>query len=68
MYLMERVGIEKVKQLISHAQEGKESRDFISQTDVLGPNFSKIEEDWTGWVKALKLPAAQQRQGLPGSF
>jgi hypothetical protein len=64
-YMIEKVGIEKVKQLVKQAQDGKESREFISQADVLGPDFSKIEADWTNWVKTLKAPQTQ-RMGFSG--
>jgi hypothetical protein len=66
-YLIEKVGIEKVKELIKLAMEGKESREFISQANVLGADFSKIEQDWGVWVKDLKAPQTQtqtQRQGF----
>ena len=66
-YMVEKLGVEKVKQLIQHAHEGKESREFISQPDVLGPDFAKLEEDWAGWVKGQKAPA-QTRQGPSGMF
>jgi len=53
-FMLEKVGIEKIKVLITQAQEGKESRDFVTQADVLGPDFEKIEGSWADWVKALK--------------
>ncbi len=53
-FLREKVGIEKVRELIRQAIEGKESREFIMQPDVLGPDFGKIEESWAAWVKAQK--------------
>jgi hypothetical protein len=64
-YLIEKIGIEKVKQLIKQAVDGKESRGFIMQADVLGSDFSKIEEDWAAWVKALKV-SQPQRPGFQG--
>jgi len=66
-YLIEKIGIDKVKQLVKQAVEGKESRDFIIQPDVLGPDFEKIEEDWVGWVKNIKVPQTQ-RQGFQAQF
>jgi hypothetical protein len=51
-YLMEKAGIEKVRELIQYVREDKESRDFIVKTDVLGPDFVKIEADWAAWVKS----------------
>lgn len=53
-YMIEKVGIEKVKELIRQAREGKESREYISKPEVLGPDFEKIEDDWAAWVKSLK--------------
>jgi hypothetical protein len=66
-YLIDKVGIEKVKQLVKQAVEGKESRQFVTQPDVLGSDFSKIEDGWVGWVKNLK-DAQPQRQGFQGPF
>ena len=51
-FLLEKIGIDKVKELVKQAQEGKESREYLSKPDVLGPDFAKIEEAWTAWVKA----------------
>ena len=53
-YMLEKVGIGKIKELIKQAQEGKESREYISKPEVLGPDFEKIEADWAAWVKSLK--------------
>lgn len=74
-FMLEKVGIEKMRQLIAEAQQGKESREFVSLPDVLGPDFTKTENEWTGWVKGLKAPqqgmrnrargdTAQERSGL----
>ncbi len=57
LYLLEKVGIEKVKELIRYTLEGNESRDFIARQDVLGPDFERIESDWSNWVKAQKAQA-----------
>jgi hypothetical protein len=53
-FMLEKVGLEKIKELLKEAQEGKESRDFITRPDVLGPDFGKIEESWSAWIKAQK--------------
>ncbi len=53
-FLREKVGMEKVRELMRQAIEGKESREFIMQPDVLGPDFGKTEESWAAWVKAQK--------------
>ncbi|HTY64925.1 MAG TPA: hypothetical protein VMG30_21940 [Acidobacteriota bacterium] len=53
-YLIEKIGLDKVKELAKQAQDGKESREYLSRPDVLGSDFEKIEEDWAAWVKAQK--------------
>ncbi|MBP1622312.1 MAG: hypothetical protein H6Q07_332 [Acidobacteria bacterium] len=53
-FLLEKIGIDKVKELVRQAQEGKESREYLSRPDVLGQDFEKVEEDWAAWVKAQK--------------
>ena len=59
-YLMEKVGVEKVKELIQAAREGTESRDFIARPEVLGSDFEQIERDWAGWVATLNLDQNRQ--------
>jgi hypothetical protein len=53
-FLLEKAGVEKVRELIRTARDGTESRDYIEQPDVLGGDFAKIEEEWAAWVKTLK--------------
>lgn len=53
-YVLEKLGIDKVKELIKQAQEGNESRQYLEKANALGPDFGKIEEDWAAWVKAQK--------------
>ncbi len=53
-FMLEKVGLEKMKVLVKEAVEGKESREFITRSDVLGTDFEKIENDWISWVKAQK--------------
>lgn len=53
-YMLEKIGIDKVRELINQVREGKESRDLIIKPDVLGPDFEKIEADWVAWVKTQK--------------
>jgi hypothetical protein len=60
MYLVEKVGIEKVKELVRSGIEGKESREFIQRPDILGPDFEKIETDWKEWVKSQKPEQTQE--------
>ena len=51
-YLLEKVGIEKVKTLINQAQEGGEIWESVTQPDMLGSDLEKIEENWISWVQA----------------
>lgn len=53
-YVLEKLGMDKVRELIKQAQEGNESRQYLEQSNALGPDFEKIEEDWAAWVKAQK--------------
>jgi hypothetical protein len=55
-YMLEKVGLEKMKLMIKQVEEGKESREFITQVDVLGSDFGQIESNWASWVQALSLP------------
>ncbi len=55
-FLLEKVGIDRIKELIRAVQEGTEGSDFIARPEVLGPDFDKIEAEWANWVKTLKAP------------
>jgi len=59
-YLVQQAGLEKVKGLIEHCREGKDSGAYVTREDVLGPDFSKIENDWRDYVKTLKPEAPQE--------
>jgi len=51
-YLLEKVGIEKVKTLVKQAQGGGEIWESVTQPEMLGSDLEKIEENWIGWVQA----------------
>jgi uncharacterized membrane protein YgcG len=55
-YMLEKVGLERMKVLIQQVREGKDSREFITQADVLGTDIGQIESDWAKWVQALQVP------------
>jgi hypothetical protein len=59
-YLVEKLGIEKVGQLIRFSRDGKPSRDWITAPEALGPAFDKIESDWMAWVKAQKAERPEE--------
>ena len=62
-FLIEKVGIQKVRELIQAVQENVEGRDFVARSDVLGDDYNKIEEEWIGWVQDLKPQPAFSRGG-----
>jgi hypothetical protein len=64
-YLVERVGIAKVKGLIKHVQDNNMSREYLTQADVLGNSYDKVEDDWAVWVKIQK---SQPESRNPGMF
>ena len=53
-FLLEKVGIEKVRELIKAVQGDVEGRDFIARADMLGDDYGKIEGEWIEWVGNLK--------------
>jgi hypothetical protein len=61
-FLLEKVGIEKIRELIQAVQEGVEGRDFIAREDMLGDDFRRIEQQWTEYVENL-----EPRPPFPGS-
>ncbi len=68
-YLVEKIGLEKVKALIQHGREGKESAAFLTAADALGADMTKVEEEWAAWVKTQKAeppPEFRMRMGGDG--
>jgi hypothetical protein len=59
-YLIEKLGIDKVRQLVDKSREGMESREFITRDDVLGSDFVKIDEKWAEYAKTIKAPSPPQ--------
>jgi hypothetical protein len=62
-FLLEKVGIEKIRELIKATQEGVEGRDFVAREDMLGNDFRRIEQQWTEYVQNLTPP----QPAFPGS-
>ena len=63
-FMLQKFGLEKMKELVKEAREGKESREFITRRDILGPDFEKIESEWVDWIKTQK----PERTFEPPSF
>lgn len=59
-YLVEKAGIEKVKELIQSGRDGRPSTPLIVQPEVLGASIEKIEQDWLAYVKTLKPEQPQE--------
>ncbi len=65
-FLFEKVGIEKVKELVQAINnEDVEARDFIARPDMLGDDYGNIEEEWIGWVQDLKPVPPSFPTGVP---
>ncbi|MFH1573423.1 MAG: hypothetical protein ABIG68_05535 [Acidobacteriota bacterium] len=67
-FLCERAGLQKARDLIQLSREGKETKPFITRTDVLGADFDKIEADWVAWVKSQQpeRPTEIRIRATPG--
>jgi len=64
-FLLEKVGMEKIRELIDAIQAGTEGRDFIARSDMLGDDYGEIEEEWLEWAQDLKTEPAFLRSGMP---
>jgi hypothetical protein len=53
-YLMEKLGAEKVKDIIQQNVKGVESLKVVQ--GLLGNDMAKVEKDWVAWMKEQKLP------------
>jgi hypothetical protein len=66
-FLLEKVGVEKVRELIHAVQNGTEGRDFIARPDMLGGDYGEIEKEWIDWVQNLQIePESLRFDGPPG--
>ncbi len=67
-FLVQKLGIEKVKSLVQGNLQGKISQELLSQPDFLGADIDKTENEWRSWVMALKPeePAFNRMIVAPG--
>jgi hypothetical protein len=68
-YLIEKVGIDKTKEVVRQNMQGKQAITVVES--FLGSDFDKIEKDWQTWLKTLKPPdtgrmISQNQTGLIG--
>jgi hypothetical protein len=73
-YLIQKLGIDKVKGLVQANKDGKITHDLVMSKDLLGADYDTIEPDWQTWVKAQQAPDSGPRNapakpsGPPGKF
>jgi len=53
-YLVEKAGIDKVKEVVSLALQDKDALEAVKAIPAIGADLDKAEEEWTGWVKTQK--------------
>jgi hypothetical protein len=59
-FLAEKLGKDRMRDLVRWNRDGKKTREFITQESQLGPDVEKIEADWQAWVKAQKTEPANR--------
>ena len=52
LYLIEKVGTEKVSSLVKKAEKGEEVWKLLSEPDMLGTDLEKMDGDWVSWIRA----------------
>ena len=60
-YMVEKLGVDKVKSMIQANKEGQATRDLVPP--LLGGDMDKLEADWQKWSKAQKAPEQGPRPG-----
>jgi hypothetical protein len=58
-YLIEKLGIDKIRQLVQINREEKNLAQTIVSPEFLGKSFDDIEKDFMGWIKAQKAAPPQ---------
>ncbi len=67
-YLVEKAGIDKVKEVVRVALQDKDTAEAVKAIPTIGADLDKVEEDWTGWVKTQKPePGPEFRMRTGGS-
>jgi len=59
-FLLEKAGIDKLKEVLAAAREGKDALAAIKAIPALGTDLDKVEEEWTNWVKTQKPDPSQE--------
>ncbi len=53
-YMVEKVGIEKAREVVQWNRDGKLAREALARPGYLGDDLDQIEKDWQDWVKKQK--------------
>jgi hypothetical protein len=53
-YVMEKLGPEKVVELVREVRGGKDSKSLLIRAGALGDDVEKVEQEWTDWLKTRK--------------
>ncbi|UCF38249.1 MAG: hypothetical protein JSU96_05200 [Acidobacteriota bacterium] len=61
-YLVERLGLEQVRELIDRNRAGEQTDLMLSDPALLGANFEPVERDWLEWI----AQGAGDREGPRG--
>ncbi|RPJ58408.1 MAG: hypothetical protein EHM23_17635 [Acidobacteria bacterium] len=59
-FLVEKAGIEKIKEVVSTAREKKDATEVLKGIPAVGEDFDKAEEEWTSWLKTQKPDPNQE--------
>ena len=51
-FMLEKLGMEKVRELIRAVNDKVEGRDFLARSDMLGEDYGQTEQAWIDWVQA----------------
>ena len=68
-FLIEKLGMQKMKEVVQWDRQGKNARDILTRADMLGPDLDQAEKDWQAYVKARKVEGPggfQMIVGAPG--
>ena len=65
-FLLEKVGPDKLREIVKSSREGKSPRETLSRVDLLGPDLEKAEQDWQTWIKAQKVAMPQGMRFVAG--
>jgi len=60
-HLIEKMGIEKVTEIVRLNREGEDIQDVLESEEYLGSDFELVENVWSEWVKSQKVQRREMR-------